>query len=58
LATDLSFPLLKLSAISCCSLACACHLENFDFLAIEKDEDYYNASVKRFEELKSQGVLF
>ena len=40
------------------SLACAAHLENFDFLAIEKDEDYYKASVKRFEELKSQGVLF
>ena len=40
------------------SLACACLLEKFDFLAIEKDEDYYNDSVKRFNELKSQGVLF
>lgn len=40
------------------SCAIACHLEKFDFLAIKKDEDYYNASVKRFEELKSQGVLF
>ncbi len=40
------------------SLACACHLEKFEFLAIEKDEDYYKSSVKRFEELKSQGVLF
>ena len=40
------------------SLACACHLEGFDFLAIEKDEDYHRDSVKRFEELKSQGRLF
>lgn len=40
------------------SLACACHLEKFDFLAIEKDEDYYNASVERFETVRSQGVLF
>ena len=40
------------------SLACACHLEKFDFLAIEKDEDYYKASVERFETLKSHGTLF
>ena len=40
------------------SLACACYLEKFDFLAIEKDEDYYKASVKRLEEIRSQGVLF
>lgn len=40
------------------SLACACHLEKFDFLAIEKDEDYHKASVERLETLKSQGVLF
>lgn len=40
------------------SLACACHLEKFDFIAIEKDYDYWIASVKRYEELKSQGVLF
>lgn len=40
------------------SLACACHLENFDFLAIEKDVDYYNASCERLETLRSQGVLF
>ena len=40
------------------SLACACHLEKFEFLAIEKDEDYYKASVKRLEEIRSQGVLF
>lgn len=40
------------------SLACACHLEGFNFLAIEKDEDYYKASVERLEILRSQGVLF
>ncbi len=40
------------------SLACACHIEKFNFIAIEKDIDYYNNSVKRLEELRSQGVLF
>ena len=40
------------------SLACVCHLEKFNFVAIEKDIDYYKDSVKRLEELKSQGVLF
>ena len=40
------------------SCAIACHLEGFDFLAIEKDEDYYKASVERLEILRSQGVLF
>ena len=40
------------------SCAIACHLEKFDFLAIEKDEDYHKASVERLEELRSQGVLF
>jgi len=40
------------------SLACACHLEGFDFLAIEKDEDYHKSSVERFETLTSQGRLF
>jgi site-specific DNA-methyltransferase (adenine-specific) len=40
------------------SLACACHLEKFDFLAIEKDEDYYKSSVERLETLRSQGMLF
>jgi site-specific DNA-methyltransferase (adenine-specific) len=40
------------------SLACACHLEKFDFLAIEKDEDYYKASCERLETLRSQGTLF
>lgn len=40
------------------SCACACWLEKFDFLAIEKDADYHAASVKRFEELTAQGRLF
>ena len=40
------------------SCAIACHLEKFDFLAIEKDEDYYKASVERLETLRSQVVLF
>lgn len=40
------------------SLACACHLEKFDFLAIEKDEDYFKSSCERLETLRSQGVLF
>lgn len=40
------------------SCAIACHLEKFEFLAIEKDFDYHAASVKRLEEIRSQGVLF
>lgn len=40
------------------SLACACHLEKFDFLAIEKDEDYYKSSIERLDTLRSQGTLF
>jgi len=40
------------------SLACACHLEKFDFLAIEKDEDYHKSSVERLDTLRSQGTLF
>lgn len=40
------------------SCAIACHLENFDFIAIEKDPDYHKDSVKRFEEVRDQGVLF
>lgn len=40
------------------SLACACHLEKYDFLAIEKDEDYYKSSIERLDTLRSQGVLF
>ena len=40
------------------SLAIACLLENFDFLAIEKDKHYYQKSVKRLEEEKKQLKLF
>lgn len=40
------------------SCAIACHLEKFDFLAIEKDADYYEASVKRFDEVRAQLGLF
>jgi len=40
------------------SLAIACHLEGFDFLAIEKDYDYWKASVERYETEINQGKLF
>jgi len=40
------------------SLACACHLEKYDFIAIEKDVDYHKDSVKRLDKLRAQGVLF
>ena len=40
------------------SCAIACFLEHHDFLAIEKDEDYYKASVARYNEVVSQGRLF
>ena len=40
------------------SLACACHIEKYDFLAIEKDEYYYKVSCERLETLRNQGVLF
>lgn len=40
------------------SCAIACHLEKFEFLAIEKDKAYYEASVKRLDEVRAQGVLF
>jgi site-specific DNA-methyltransferase (adenine-specific) len=40
------------------SCAIACFLEHHDFLAIEKDEDYYKASVARYSEVVSQGRLF
>ena len=40
------------------SCAIACHLEKFNFIAIEKDVDYHRDSVKRLEEIRSQGVLF
>ena len=40
------------------SCAIACFLEHHDFLAIEKDEDYYKDSVKRLNEVMAQGRLF
>ena len=40
------------------SLAIACYLEGYDFLAIEKDYDYWKASVERYETEISQGKLF
>ena len=38
--------------------AIACHNLNRNFICIEKDKDYYEASVKRLEEHKRQGRLF
>ena len=38
--------------------ACACYLEKRNFIAIEKDEDYYKSSFERLDTLRSQGVLF
>ena len=40
------------------SSAIAAHNYNFDFVGIELDQDYYNAAVKRYEQHKSQLVLF
>ena len=40
------------------SCAIACHLEKHDFLAIEKDYDYWKASIERYETEISQGKLF
>jgi site-specific DNA-methyltransferase (adenine-specific) len=40
------------------SLACACHLEHFNFIAIEKDYDYWKTSVERYENVAAQGSLF
>jgi len=40
------------------SCAIACMLEGFDFIAIEKDYDYWKVSVERFETEKSQLKLF
>jgi len=37
------------------SLACAAHLEGFDFIAIEKDFDYWKDSTARLKELRDQG---
>lgn len=40
------------------SSAIACHQMGFDFVGVEKDEEYFNAAVKRFQQYQSQGVLF
>ena len=39
-------------------LAIACHNLKRNFICIEKDKDYYEASCKRLEEHQRQGVLF
>lgn len=38
--------------------AIACHKLNRNFICIEKDVDYYNASVERLENTKAQLKLF
>ena len=38
--------------------ALACHDLGYDFICVEKDEDYHAASVKRLEEHQRQGMLF
>jgi len=38
--------------------ALACHDLGYDFICIEKDEEYHAASVKRLEEHQKQGRLF
>lgn len=40
------------------SFACSAWLENFEFYACEKEQDYWKDSVDRFETLISQGRLF
>ena len=40
------------------SSAIACHQMGFDFVGVEKDEEYFNTAVKRFKQYQSQGVLF
>lgn len=40
------------------SCAIACSMENYIFLAIEKDIDYYNMSLDRFKKHFGQGKLF
>jgi site-specific DNA-methyltransferase (adenine-specific) len=38
--------------------ALACHDLGYDFICVEKDEEYHAASVKRLEEHQRQGMLF
>lgn len=40
------------------SIALACYNYKFDLVACEIDKDYFKAAVKRFEEYKSQLILF
>ena len=40
------------------SLACACAAEGYDFIAIERDEQYWSDSVRRLDEAREQGRLF
>jgi len=40
------------------TFAIAAYLEKHDFISIEKDYDFWKASVERLEEIKSQGLLF
>jgi site-specific DNA-methyltransferase (adenine-specific) len=40
------------------SCAIACHLEGFDFIAIEKDDDYHRDSMNRLETERSQQRMF
>ena len=40
------------------SIAIACHNLGYDLTACELDTDYYNAAIKRIEQLKSQQKLF
>ena len=41
-----------------CPVAVACHNLKRNFICVEKDEDYFNASVKRLDEHKKQLTLF
>ena len=38
--------------------AVACHNLGLDFIAVEKDEEYYNKSVRRLQEEQTQQKLF
>ncbi len=40
------------------SCAVACHLSGFDFIAVERDEDYYESSITRLNEELEQGKIF
>ncbi len=40
------------------SIGIACHRMGFNLLAIEKDKDYYEASIKRFKQVTAQTRIF